>query len=225
MFDANNVFIDLEVIPGCQWFMDEAAAKVAPPANYSKPETIKEWEATIGLAKRDEAQHAVGLIPMYGKIITIGFAVNDGPIHTLQDDNEEILLNAFFGILHAELSGCQSIRHRWVGHNICGFDLPYLWTRCLVNDVDSIFLPKREYKPWFTEHAFDTLYQLAGTKYSGHSLGNMAKVFGIPDKYPGVDGSLIWDMHKQGLHSVIKDYCENDVWITRQLYKRMDGFV
>jgi predicted PolB exonuclease-like 3'-5' exonuclease len=225
MFSPNELYFDIETVPGCDWYMEEVAAKVTAPANYTKPESIKEWMATAGQKKMEDAKHSTGLIPIYGKIICIGFALNDAHPQTITGDNEKELLQAFFAHLKFQVLGMDNTKVKWIGHNICGFDIPYLWTRCMVNEVDSLFLPRRDNKPWETSKVFDTLYQVAGKDFKGHSLGNMAKLFGIKDKYPDVDGSMIWDMYREGLLDSISEYCINDVEITRQLYKRINPYV
>jgi hypothetical protein len=95
-----------------------------------------------------------------------------------------------------------------------------------VNKVNHpILLNPRTIKPWETQKAFDTLYQLAGTNTKGHNLGNMAKVFGIDDPFPDIDGSMIWQLWKEKKETLIEDYCASDVRITRELYKRIRDWV
>lgn len=220
-FEKNDIFLDLEVIPGCDWYMEEQATKVSAPANYVNPDAIEKWMVMQGNGKKEQARHATGLIPIYGQIICIGFAVNDGPVMTLYGTDEKDLIKRFY----QELSDRKVQRHRWVGHNVVGFDLPYLWTRSVVHHLDSAFLPDKQIKPWEMDKAFDTLYQLAGKDFKGHSLGNVCKVFGIPDNYPDVDGSMIWDMYREGLAESIQQYCANDVCMTRQLFNRIEGYL
>jgi predicted PolB exonuclease-like 3'-5' exonuclease len=220
-FERTEIVLDIECVAGCDWFQDQQAAKVSAPSNYTKPETIAQWMETTGKAKQEEARRNTCFIPLYSKIICIGFALDDGPVMTIAEDDEKSLIKRFYKELYD--AGARS--HRYIGHNILNFDLPLLWTRSVVHGVDSAFLPKRQYKAWDTSEVFDTLVQLAGRDTKGYSLGNACRVLGIPDAYPDMDGSMIHDLHKEGMWESIQQYCSNDVCMTRQLFNRIEGYL
>jgi hypothetical protein len=91
----------------------------------------------------------------------------------------------------------------------------------MIHQILSPYLPPANAKPWEFEKVFDTLEALAGKDKQGYGLGNMARLFNIPDKFKDVDGSMIWDLWKLGLHESIGQYCANDVEITRNLFNRI----
>ena len=219
-----NLYFDLEVIPGCQWYQEQAAAAVRPPSNYRSEDAIEKWWKEVGQAAKLEAIHRTCFIPAYGQIVCIGWALDDGPTEYLVGEDEAILLGRFFTHLEETLPNDRVKHLRWIGHNISGFDIPYLRMRCILHGIKSDYLPEHGIKPWDTSKVFDTLGMLAGRDTKGYSLGNMAKLFGIIDPMENLDGSMVWEMWKSGLHNAVGEYCANDVSITRSLYNRIKEF-
>jgi hypothetical protein len=112
----------------------------------------------------------------------------------------------------------------WVGHNICGFDIPFLFLRAMVNDIRIPWLPGRNVKPW-TPHVCDTLYEVAGTEFKGASLKNVAKVLGIQNPYHDEkdvtnNGELV--KSEEG-RAQLAQWCANDVRMTREIYRKLTG--
>lgn len=219
----NNVYIDIETIPRDTFYKDEIAESVKPPANYSKPESIAQWWAEKGQQAKDDAVHSLGLMPAYNQIVSLSWAWDEECPTTYSGEHEAAILLCFIDDLSEKASKARNgYSMRFVGHNLIGFDLPCIWWACIRNDVPYSFLPHpRQIKPWETMKAVDTLYQLAGTERKGYSLANMAKLFGIPDPMPDMDGSKVWELYKQGKYREIGDYNQVDVEITRQLYRRI----
>lgn len=222
----NNVFVDIETVPAPTFMMQDVADKIRPPATYTKPETIAAWMADKAPAAVEQAQHGLGLMPAYAQIVCLSFAFEDDAPE-VYSGTEAGILSSFFEDLSVKASQTHNgYSMRFIGHNILGFDLPCIWWACLRNRIPYAFLPHpRQVKPWETMKALDTLYQMAGTERKGMSLGNMAKLFGIHDPLPDVDGSMVWDMYKAGRIAEIEDYCAADVEIVRELYKRIKEWV
>lgn len=61
------------------------------------------------------------------------------------------------------------------------------------------------------------LYNWGSDKYKG--LKQVAKLYGIPNDCPDVDGSKVKDLSPQQL----RDYQTSDVNLVIQLYERMNG--
>lgn len=219
-----NLYLDLETVPneGCFMFNDAVKA-VKPPANYSKPESIQKWLDENLEFEQAKARHALGLQPPYARIVSLSFAVDDGPVTTFHGNDERATLECFFEDLAREMS----TRHngyaiRPIGHNVIGFDLPVLWWACLRNSVPYYLLPHpRDLKPWERTKAFDTMQVLSMGNTKGYSLGNMCKLFNIPDPFPDVDGSQVWAMWMNGECDKVADYNAADVKMVRELYKRI----
>jgi len=220
----NNLFIDIETVPGCDWYIHQLQEAVAPPSNYRSDDAIQKWWKEIGDDKVVDAGHAAGLIPAYGEIVCISVAKNDEDPVSFTAYSEIDLLQDFRAWLKINMP--ELGQTRLIGHNLVAFDLPFLWFRSLYNKVNlSYWVPcPNKVRPWETERLFDTLHILAGRDTKGYSLGNMGKLFGIKDRYPEIDGSMIWDLYTQCKLNDITAYCENDVMMVRDLYKRMEGF-
>ena len=77
-----------------------------------------------------------------GEVVSIGYAINDAKPTVLQripGDSEEGILNAFKDVIkRPDLI--------YVGHNIRGFDLPFLWRRGIINNT-HLDLPVFEISP------------------------------------------------------------------------------
>ena len=108
-----------------------------------------------------------------------------------------------------------------VGHNIVGFDLPFIFQRCLVHCISARpFVNLGEYN---VRGVFDTMRQWwLGDRRSRVSLDDIAWALGIESsKTADVEGSKVFDLYQAGKLSEIREYNLNDVRLTRKIYERM----
>lgn len=218
-----NVFIDIETI-GTGWYLEQLQADIKAPSNYKNPEAILKWFEENGTTARENANKTAALSP-FCKIVCICYAIGHGPIVKLYDTNEELLLINFTSRLRKDLTEPLKgfCNPRFVGHNILGFDLPRLFQRCLVNDIDPELVRIKSpalIKGWDDAY-FDTMNVWCGRDYKGNSLANLCREFGIEDKMPDMDGSKVWPLYQEGRLAEIAQYCANDVAMVRELAKRM----
>jgi hypothetical protein len=107
-----------------------------------------------------------------------------------------------------------------VGHNIIGFDLPFIFQRCLANNiVVKPFVNLGEYN---VRGVFDTMrgWWLGGRQRVG--LDDVAWVLGFESsKTSEVEGSKVFDLYQAGKLAEIREYNLNDVRVTRKVYERM----
>ena len=210
-----TLYLDIETIPtDLDWVIDDLRAKIKPPAQYKKPESIAEWmdaNADIELAK---AIHATGLDGAFGRICCIGYAFDDEPVQTvgthLQMTEHTILADFAADINSRKIT-------KIVGHNVFDFDLEFIKKRSIIKGV-KIELP-------FLASKYDSIFFDTMTKWSAQkriSADKLARVLGIKGK-SDIDGSMVWDMHQRGEHQAIADYCADDVRMVREIYKRMIG--
>ena len=108
-----------------------------------------------------------------------------------------------------------------VGHNIIGFDLPFIFQRCLVHCIASRPFVNLEY----SRGVFDTMRQWwLGDRRGRVSLDDIAWALGIESsKTASVEGSKVFDLHQAGRLSEIREYNLNDVRLTRKIYERIVG--
>lgn len=221
-----NLYIDIETIPSQQQWVKEAIAKtITPPANYKKAESIAKWLDENREAATDDKWRKTSFDGSLGEIVAIGWAVNDGETKDVRrglDESEAVLLDEFFLSLQIDLTDRQSVIHEptWIGHYITGFDLRFLWQRCVLNNIPPSIQIPYDAKPW-DRRVFDTKIAWAGMQSTGYgSLDMVSKIMGYPGK-GDIDGSKVWDYVKAGRIAEVAEYCKDDVEKCRALHKRM----
>lgn len=197
---------------------------IEAPANYKDPEKIAQYITEKTEAIRIAALEKAALDPDYGKVISIGMSWNldslyNPVVHMVGAPNlltngiwtEETIIRFFWDTLRTCDGYC-------VGYNILGFDLPYLLRRSMALGIKVPLMPNLA--KFRTEPVTDLmmiLYNWGSDKYKG--LKQVAKLYGIPNDCPDVDGSKVKDLSPQQL----RDYQTSDVNLVIQLYERMNG--
>lgn len=107
-----------------------------------------------------------------------------------------------------------------VGHNVIGFDLPFIFQRCLIQDLRvRPFVNLSEFN---VRGVYDTMHHwwLGAKRHVG--LDDIAWAMGIESsKTAEVEGSKVFDLHQAGRLAEIREYNLNDVRVTRKVYERM----
>jgi len=186
------------------------ADDIKVPGNYKKPEAIDNYikENLPDAWKKNAVQS------LKGEIVCIGYAFTNDPPQTIIG-TEEAIMDGFVNALIQE-----GVTHLtqvyWIGHNLAGFDLPWLLHRAWKygNRLLLDTIPTNRYD----DHVVDTMSIWAATGRDYYKLGEIAKFLGIGSK-GGIDGSMIHDMFVEGRISEIAQYCEVDVDLTRTLSK------
>jgi hypothetical protein len=109
-----------------------------------------------------------------------------------------------------------------VGHNIIGFDLPFVFQRCLVNEMQvRPFVNLSEFN---VRGVFDTMHRWWLGAKRHVSLDDIAWALGIESsKTSEVEGSKVFDLYQANRLELIREYNLNDVRVTRKVYERMVG--
>lgn len=220
-----NVYLDIETIPEQpeETAKAEIADTIKAPAKMSKAETIADWHSSSGKYEGakdklvDETYRKTSFNGAKGQIASIAWAVNDGDIISVRQDegaSETDALTAFFDYM-SQFKRPQE--PYFIGHYIGGFDLKFLFHRAVINGIrPSCKLP-------FTcRHGSDyfcTMQAWAGFRDT-ISQENLCKALGIEGKQ-GMDGSMVWDYFKEGRYDEIEEYNRNDVEIVREIHKRL----
>src|SRR6266516_1041765 len=107
-----------------------------------------------------------------------------------------------------------------VGHNVIGFDLPFIFQRCLINDICVPSLVNLgEYN---VRGVFDTMHRWCLGAKKHFRLDDIAWALGIESsKTAAVEGSKVFDLYHAGRLAEIREYNMNDVRVTRKVYERM----
>jgi hypothetical protein len=138
-------------------------------------------------------------------------------IDTAGNEQEEAQALGDFLVLMSDFDvECDEI----VGHNIIGFDLPFIFQRCLANNIAvKPFVNLGEYN---VRGVFDTMrgWWLGGRQRVG--LDDVAWALGFESsKTSEVEGSKVFDLYQAGKLAEIREYNLNDVRVTRKVYERM----
>lgn len=223
-----NIFIDIETIP--EQPEEQAKSLIAQtiqaPGQMSKAETIAAWHAGEGAyagvkdALIEDTYRKGSFDGAKGEIISIGFANDECDpivIHRGTDGGigEVLMLQIAFARLELMLGG----KSPWfIGHNIGGFDLKFLYHRCVINRVN----PNIDLKQWGRHGSqfYDTNTAWAG--YGNRiSQDNLCKALGLDGKPDDIKGSNVWDHYKAGNIARIAEYNAQDIETVRAIHKRL----
>jgi hypothetical protein len=221
-----NVFIDIETIPA-QARINEAkraaAAKVKPPGAMKKAETIAKWNAEQRPAAEAEAWHKTALNGAWGEIVCICWATDTSPVRSAYRAtaaySEGELLARFFAAM-TDLRAMSNGREiTWVGHNVTGFDLRFIWQRAIVLGVRPSIKLRQDAKPW-GDMVFDTMAQWSGRDFI--KLTDLCAALSIDVGHEDtIDGSQVWEFFEAGDIKTVLTHCIADVERVRKVHKRM----
>lgn len=147
--------------------------------------------------------------------ITIGRVNKEGTkikLKTYVSDDEEQLLRDFT----ADLNLVTASKPKTVlcGHAIIGFDIPFLFRRCLIHGiVPNDLIDVGGLKPWEVSH-LDTMIMWKGTGFNNASLMNICVAMGLPSPKTDINGADVSNVfYNEGVAGLqrIAAYCEGDV--------------
>ena len=178
------------------------------------------WAATKYPGKEgQELEDMAALHAEFGMVCAVAFAnaqTDEEPtVYTAGDMDEEVeLLKSIEGML-------DNTAVTLVGHNIKGFDIPFLAKRFMARRK---FVPRMlnmgGKKPWEVPH-IDTMDVMRFGGGASMSLRSACLMLGIADPKGSNCGSEVPEMFRQGRVLEIGQYCGGDVVAERELYKRL----
>ncbi len=207
------MFVDIETVPSPE---PPSLDDIQAPGNYKDEAKIQAYKEI----KVDELHRQQALDSMRGEILAIGYA-KDNEQSTVYIrgidgiETERDLLQTF----QNEIKTCNPVT--WVGHNLKTFDAQWLWRKSVKYGLTDLArkIPRERY----SRNLIDTLDLWAGPDYRDRtSLDKIATFLGLQGKN-GIDGSMVYDMWQAGRLQEIRDYCAQDVDLTRAIYKIITG--
>jgi len=223
--------IDIETIALSE-FRERAALKLKRSLQPGKMSQEQQERYVEDVGAEEERAYRLGsLSATSGRVLSIAVQIGPLPeIEALQNKTEHV-----FGIdadgreqpephalaeFLALMSGFDIEADEIVGHNIVGFDLPFIFQRCLVNDIGGApFVNLSEYSP---RGVYDTMLRWWLGARNRVSLDDLAWVLGLQSsKTDEVEGSRVFDLYHAGRLAEIREYNLNDVRLTRKVYERM----
>lgn len=187
----------------------------------SKDSLVAKWEAVFAAEKAVEVANIewrkTAFDGGYGRLAVIGYAFNDGPVKTIVCDDEPQGITEFLADLHHAMEAHNHAGIEYIGHNIIGFDLPFLWKRAVIHGLPHD-IPKDARHG--AGRVFDTMTEWAGYK-DRISLDNLSGILGLQSSKDAMDGSMVCDYWITGRKEEIATYCKKDVELVRQIYNRI----
>jgi hypothetical protein len=201
-------------------------AAIKPPSNYKDEAKIAEYIAAKKLeidADFENRYRKTALDGAYGQIVCLGVAVDDQEPEVFYRDDwraseKEILTDAFEYLRQSFDPSCDR-RPVFVGHNITGFDLRFVYQRCVINSIAPPSMIPFNAKSW-SESIADTMTMFAGFG-NRISLVKLCRVLGIDSPKDGIDGSKVYDYLLDGKVNEVAEYCKRDIEATREAYRRL----
>jgi predicted PolB exonuclease-like 3'-5' exonuclease len=151
----------------------------------------------------------------YGRILCIGYAVDDDEVKVLYNENDEKkTLEQFWNLAqYADL---------FIGHNVMDFDLRFIFQRSIINNVrPPQNLLNLSFVRYRNNPIFDTMKEWVKWSNNSVSLEHLALALGVPSPKDDIDGSQVWDFYQIGKVNDILEYCKKDVETARAVYKKM----
>lgn len=231
MENTHRIYFDIETLPAIDWTDARISAHIeaSVPKNLKKAETIEKWKETKG----QEKFHKTGTDWRHGRVLCISAGIDDLPIETVWadyrtgdavdcDEVEAKLIENFEAMLDARLHTAGRHTADWVGHNIIGFDLPWLYYRALKYGVDKLARLMPFIK--FDRRIYDTQQRWLGPNYSGNvKLDDICTYLGLLTKEDsGMHGSEVYQAWLDKRDEEIRLYCEDDVERLRQVVRVLD---
>jgi DNA polymerase elongation subunit (family B) len=229
---AFTMDIETLALPG---FRDRVGAKLERDyrLGYMRVEQLERYLEDI--AAEEERVYQLGsLAATSGRVLSI--AVHVGPVPGFEiegltnnqsehafgidaegkEQDEAQALNDFLALVSDFDPECDLV----VGHNIIAFDLPFIFQRCLANNITV--KPFIDLSDFHVHGVYDTMraWWLGGRNRVG--LDDIAWALGIESsKTSEVEGSRVFELYQAGKLAEIREYNLNDVRVTRKVYERM----
>ena len=221
--------LDIETLPSNDAkIIEQIRDSISPPGTITKDETKLKWLEQNLEAETEKALRKTGLDALYGQILSIAWAIDDGEVNCLYrssyDDSEADLLKEFFLQLSSTKDeyGHRVGISKWVGHNSCAFDFRFIWQRCVINGIQPSVKWPNDAKPW-DSNVFDTRIAWTGAgQYQGRSSLDALSSVMFGEGKGEVTGATVFDFFMRGEIDKIVSYNKQDVEMTRKLYKRMN---
>ncbi len=227
---AYTIDIETLVLPG---FRERVGPQLERSLRLGNMRLEQQQRYLEDIAAEEERCYQLGsLSATSGRVLSI--AVHVGPLAGVEIEDGSLIQNEYvFGIdaegnEESEAEGLTKFLQllakfdhetdELVGHNILGFDLPFVFQRCLTNnlcvtqyfDVNNL------------RGIYDTMHRWWLGARRNVSLDDIAWALGIESsKTSAVEGSKVFELYHAGKLAEIREYNLNDVRVTRKVYERM----
>jgi len=212
------ITFDIETLPTDDAeVIDALKATITAPGQYKKPESIAEWLTANLESELKEKVAKTSFDGMYGRVACIAFSDSDDVVFASGSEHSEgDAIQLFYDFV---ASNAQS-SDKFCGHNLAGFDLPFLKHRSIILRIKppKDLMRAMNAKPW-DDCIADTMLMWSPDREKRASMDKLCKAFGIAGK-GDFDGSMVAETWPIDPQKVI-DYCKDDVRRTIQIFNRI----
>lgn len=182
--------------------------------------SVRRYESDLAAARDawwSAAKSSAALSPLTGRVLAVGyFSTDTGRTILDVDDDESGMLGRFWG----QYTKAKQAGRKMVGHNIHGFDVPFLARRAWMigYDIPAGVLDRGK---WLDTTTFVDTMQLWGFgNRDAVKLDTLARAMGAGGKPEGVDGSMFSELLKTD-PAKAREYLANDLQMTAKVAARM----
>jgi predicted PolB exonuclease-like 3'-5' exonuclease len=213
------LFIDIETTSGF---------KTLDELKESHPELISFWDRKEKFIRAEDVElkdaessdiyfQKASLTAEWGRIVCISVGqikFNDDDIPFMQKksfygEDERDLLSSFVNFMNQVFFKAPGIK--LVGHNIKGFDLPYIIKKSILHSIE---LPRQlhlhKVKPW-ENCLIDTYEVWKAGGWSSAALAHLCILLGIKNPKDDMNAGEVGAAFYAGRIEEIKNYCEEDI--------------
>lgn len=218
----NLVFLDIETVR-----LNETLDLNSPEFEAWKYQNRREFPNATDVELQDLYNAKAALYAEFAKVVCISVGrIKDNTINikTYNNQDEKVLLEEFNKDLG--LVADANPNTALCGHAIIGFDIPFLYKRCMANGVvpDELLDTQGE-KPWTVDKfLIDTKDLWKGTAFFPSGLPVVAFALGVPTPKDDISGAEVGKVYYSGESNAlerISKYCEKDVIATANILRRM----
>jgi predicted PolB exonuclease-like 3'-5' exonuclease len=199
-----------------QEVIESLKATITAPGQYKKPESIAEWLAANLESELKDKVAKTSFDGLYGRIACIAWSDGNGVFASDETQSEREVIELFYAFIENN----KRTANKFCGHNLAGFDLPFLKHRSIILGIrppDEI-MQAMTAKPWDSCIA-DTMLMWSSDSQKRTSMDKLCKAFGIVGK-DGFDGSQVAETWPKDPRKVI-EYCKDDVRRTELIHNRI----
>ena len=195
-----KMFLDIETIP-VEKEKHEVVREIYG-RSLDDGKKVGTFEEYIALTSFDGA---------FGRIVCLGWAIDDGPTNSVFGSEKEII-EKFWEI--AEKA------EQFIGFNLMDFDLRFIYQRSVILGIKPpTIIPLRHYS---SSPVYDVMWEWCRWTKPTIKLHNLAKAMDLKSsKDGGIEGKDVAKAFEDGRIKEIAEYCEKDVEVTRQIYKKL----
>jgi hypothetical protein len=209
-----KIFLDIETLPAAESDLETLRHLF----DKKNPEFDQE--------KFDDFVQKTNFDGGFGRVLCIGYAVDDEtPKNFYNENDEKETLRQFWELISAISLQPRNMQYpdygvQFVGHNVMDFDLRFIYQRSIVLGIRPSY--EINFARYRNYPVYDTMKEWVKWANSSVGLDYLAYALNVPSsKTGGIDGSQVAEFFANGRVDEILEYCKRDVETTRAIYRRM----